>query len=238
MTDPTVLERRDRPLVFVDDIERPVLDDGDYQHLSRSLRHRTGDAISVSDGRGRWRTAAFGVEPEVTGEIRTEASPHPELTVGFTPVKAAKPESIIHHLVELGIDRIMVLSARRSVVRWSADRAEAQWVRWQRVAREAAMQSRSVWLPRVERLTTLAAATSDVNLAPCLAEPGGAEVDASVRTILVGPEGGWDPAEVADQSTVALPGRILRAETAAVAAGALLVDRHRRQYDPVGGIAG
>jgi len=61
-----------------------------------------------------------------------------------------------------------------------------------------------------------------------LADPEGGVLDESVQTVVVGPEGGfseWECGLIA--RTVSLPGAILRAETAAIVAGALLVDRHR-----------
>ena len=61
-----------------------------------------------------------------------------------------------------------------------------------------------------------------------IAEPGGGELDESVSSVVIGPEGGFSDYELSlITRQVALPGGVLRAETAAIVAGALLVDRHR-----------
>ena len=92
------------------------------------------------------------------------------------------------------------------------------------------MQSRSVRLTRVADVQpNLEAAIAGVAAAGlALADPEGGVLDESVQTVVVGPEGGfseWERGLIA--RTVSLPGAILRAETAAIVAGALLVDRHR-----------
>jgi 16S rRNA (uracil1498-N3)-methyltransferase len=106
-------------------------------------------------------------------------------------------------------------------VRWPAGEASTQLSRLRRVAREAAMQSRRVWLPEVAGVTGVAelAATSGV----ALAHPGGGPPALDRPVLLVGPEGGWDDAELAAApALVGLGPSVLRTETAAVVAGALL----------------
>ena len=122
---------------------------------------------------------------------------------------------------EIGIDRIVVFMADHSVVRWDAPVAERKLRRLDRVAREAAMQSRRCWLPIVEAPGTFEdlAARSDAAIADRFADP----VTDAVATVLIGPEGGWSDAErSAAGARVGLGPNVLRAETAAVAACALL----------------
>jgi 16S rRNA (uracil1498-N3)-methyltransferase len=83
------------------------------------------------------------------------------------------------------------------------------------------MQCRRSWLPTVDAVqsfTTVASAPDAV-----LADDGGAPVDLERPVVLIGPEGGWAPEESAGRPTVGLGPHVLRAETAAIAAGALLV---------------
>lgn len=205
------------PHVFVDDLERPVLDEADRHHLSRSLRLRPGDALTLSDGLGRWRPARFGPEVEPDGEVAREVAPGPEVVVGFAPVKGSRPEWAVQKLTELGVDAIWLLVADRSVVRWEGERAQHHRERLGRVAREAAMQSRRCTLPALRTGVAVAAADAGV-----LAHPGGGP-PALGAPILIGPEGGWSNAEVgAASSLVGLGPTVLRAETAAVVAGTLL----------------
>ena len=210
--------------VFVDDLDDPVLSPDDLHHLARVLRLRAGESVSVSDGRGgrracEWVDDDVGVVP--VGEVERSASPpSPRLTIGVALAKGDKPEWAVQKLTECGIDEIVVFAADRSVVRWSDDRAPRHLARLQRVAREAAMQSRRVWLPTVSWSTFSSvaglpgAALADVGgVAPTLAHPA----------VLVGPEGGWSETELGcPLPRVALGRHVLRAETAAVAAGVLL----------------
>jgi 16S rRNA (uracil1498-N3)-methyltransferase len=211
--------------LFVADIDHPEADAADAHHLTRVLRLRPGEALSASDGRGRWRmcrmTSAGAVESE--SAVHTEPAPKPTISVGFAPVKGDRPEWTVQKLTEVGVDRIVPIVAARSVVRWEGDRALRQAQRWRRVAREAAMQSRRVWLPEVADVIPLAELLASGDRwvmaqrggpAPTLAENG--------VFVLVGPEGGWAPDELAlDLPRVGLGPTMLRAETAAVA-GAFL----------------
>lgn len=210
------------PHVFVDDLDRPALDDADRRHLARSLRLRPGDALTVSDGRGRWRAARFGEDLEVDGEPVEVPDPWPPITVAMAPVKGQRPEWAVQKLTELGVDAIWLLVADRSVVRWDGSRAEGAAARLARVAREAAMQSRRCRLPEVRVGLPVAEAAGVPGAA--LADPGGSPPGLDHPVLLVGPEGGWSDAErEAAPATVDLGPTVLRAETAAVVAGSLLV---------------
>jgi 16S rRNA (uracil1498-N3)-methyltransferase len=209
------------PHVFVDDLERPALDPDDHHHLERVLRLRAGDPLTASDGRGRWRACRFGPSPEPAGPVVHVVAPEPEITVAFALTKGERPELAVQKLTELGVDRIACFPATRSVVRWDEQRRSRNVARLRRVAREASMQSRRVRLPAVEVLTDFASAARLPGAA--LAERSGAAPSLDHTALLVGPEGGWAPEERAlDLPSVALGEQVLRAETAAIVAGALL----------------
>lgn len=207
--------------MFVEDLERPVLDEADRSHLSRSLRLRSGDAMTLSDGAGRWRPGRFGPEVEADGEIVDANAPLPEVVVAFTPVKGSRPEWAVQKLTELGVDGIWLLVADRSVVRWEGGRATRHAERLARVAREAAMQARRCTLPALR--TGLAVSEAPTGSAGAvLAHPGGGPPLLGAP-VLIGPEGGWSEAELRRAgTTMGLGPTVLRAETAAVAAGTLL----------------
>jgi 16S rRNA (uracil1498-N3)-methyltransferase len=205
----------------VADVEAPTLDDRDRHHLERVLRLRPGELMTVSDGHGRWRVCRLGPAIEPVGAVATEARPQPVLTVAFAVVKGDRPEWVVQKLTELGIDRIVPFVAERSVVRWDASRAARNHERLVTVAREAAMQSRRCWLPDVASVADFTAVAGLAGAA--LADRDGAPLGLDTPTVLVGPEGGWSPAERgAGLPVVGLGPRVLRAETAALAAGALL----------------
>jgi 16S rRNA U1498 N3-methylase RsmE len=83
------------------------------------------------------------------------------------------------------------------------------------------MQSRRVWLPVVDGVTPFAAVAAEPGVA--VAHAGGGRPSLARPTVLVGPEGGWDDAELAaGPPLVGLGGAVLRTETAAVVAATLL----------------
>jgi 16S rRNA (uracil1498-N3)-methyltransferase len=215
--------------VFVDDLDAPRPAPDDAHHLARVLRLRAGELVVAGDGRGRWRTTVFTGDAGVLavhGPVVTEPPPPRPVVVGFVPVKGERPEWVVQKLTEVGVDRIVVMRSVRAVVRWEGERAERAVERLRRIAREASSQSRRARVPEVSGIlgpSELAAELAPTGLS--LADPGGGPVGlaAGALALAVGPEGGWDPSELAFATErVGLGPGILRAETAAVGAGILL----------------
>ncbi|NCZ86440.1 MAG: 16S rRNA (uracil(1498)-N(3))-methyltransferase [Actinobacteria bacterium] len=231
--------------VFVDDLAAPTLSDDDQHHLARVLRVRDGESVSASNGRGGWRLCQWrdgGLHGE--SEVHHVAAPTPRLGVAFVPVKGDRPEWAVQKLTEIGVDDIIVLApTRRAVVRWGDDK---HLRKLQVVAREAAMQSRRVWLPTVTGPMSLAevcarpgAAVADPAGEPLDAEPlNAAARDASAPSpatslIIIGPEGGFDADELTPSvRRVSLGDTILRAETATLVAATLLATLRNRMKGP------
>ena len=213
-------DARPCPHVLVGDVNAPELAGDDRHHLERVLRLRPRDALTVGDGAGRWRPCRFGDVIEPVGAVVTVAAPTVEVAVGFAVLKGGRSEQIVQKLTELGVDRMVPFVAERSVVRWDGDKAARQLERWRRVAREALMQCRRLWLPQVEPVR----AFGDLDLSgAALAVPGGRALADGENFVLVGPEGGWAAGELAAVNChVGLGPNVLRSETAAVAAGAIL----------------
>lgn len=214
---------------FVDDLGAPALAAGDRRHLEKVLRLRPGQAVTVSDGAGAWRLCSWaaGGSLEPDGPVVVEPAPEPAVTVAFALTKGERPEWVVQKLTEVGVDVIVGFRAARSVVRWADDKASGQVERWRRVAREAAMQSRRARLPDVRPVTTFDELVAGNGPAgggdATLAAAGGGAPSLSRPVVLVGPEGGWDPAELAcGLPTCGLGPTTLRAETATVAAGVIL----------------
>lgn len=158
---------------------------------------------------------------EVTGGIVADARPSPAVTVGFALVKGERPELVVQKLTELGVDRVAPFVADRSVVRWDAAKADRHGARLAQIARQAAMQCRRTWLPEVLRLTDFAAVAARDGVA--LADPDGGPPRLDHPVVLVGPEGGWtDDERAVGVPAVRLGAHVLRAETAAITAGAIL----------------
>ena len=209
------------PHVLVESVESPRLTDHDRHPLTRVLRVREGDLLTVGDGAGHWRPCRLATEPEPLDRVHVVAAPAPAIGVAFALIKGGRPELVVQKLTELGVDRIVPFTAERSVVTWDAQKRSKNLERLRRVAREAVMQCRRAWLPEVEAVTTFAEVAASPGA--CLADRTGGPIDLGSPLVLVGPEGGWSDAERAvDLARVRLAEPVLRAESAAIAAGVLL----------------
>lgn len=245
--DPALLAAK--ALVFVSDISSPVLDADSTRHLLDVLRLRPGELVVASDGLGTWvqcRMAAdttkqgghhhrdFASILDVDGSPTVQAALGPQLTIAFAPAKGDRPEWVVQKLTELGVDRIVPITANRSVVRWEGDRAVRAVERLRRVAREAASQSRRTRLPEIAPVSSLLALEGLAGGRPSLAHPGGSLPSLRNPVVAIGPEGGWDHEELArGVATVGLGPTVLRAETAALAAGTLLCCLRAERVAPV-----
>ena len=224
-------------MVFVPDPAAPVVDDADLRHLLDVLRLRPGEPVVAADGAGRWvpchvapgarGRGSRGADPSgllvPDGPAVDEPRRRPEVTVAFAPTKGDRPEWVTQKLTELGVDRIVPLRTSRSVVRWDGERGAKAVGRLRRVAREAAAQCRRPRLPEVSEVCGLDDLARRAGAGFSLADAGGGPPGLDRPVLAVGPEGGWDPDErAAFGPGVGLGDTVLRAETAAVVAGAVL----------------
>ena len=227
---------------LVDSVEHPVASEELTRHLWSARRLRPDTAISVTDGAGSWRLVRVGSVGELIpdGEVHVVPAPAP-VTVAFAPVKGERPEWCVQKLTEVGVDRIVVLQTDRSVVRWSGSKSAGHMAKLERVAAAALEQCRRAWLPVITGPVTLdelvvegSPADSDEASGISWVRAGGSgrAPTADDRAVLIGPEGGFSDREralVIDE--VALGPLVMRAETAAMVAGARLVAL-REEKDP------
>ncbi|MEO8267511.1 MAG: RsmE family RNA methyltransferase [Ilumatobacteraceae bacterium] len=213
--------------VFVESLAAPVLRDDDEHHLRRVLRIRQTDSISVSDGAGGWLVANLLADGLcVVSSAMFDPAP-PNTSVFSAIPKGDRPEWIVQKLTEVGVTSIGFIHCARSVVQWDESRRPRQLERLRRVAREAAMQSRRLWLPQVCDVLPFDEAIKSISCA--IADPDGDAMTADVDTVLVGPEGGFTEGELgAAARRVAFSGNVLRVETAALTAAILLTQRNER----------
>mgnify|MGYP002403718807 CR=1 FL=1 len=150
--------------------------------------------------------------------------------------KGDKMDFIIQKCTELGIRRIIPVVTKRTVVQLTQEKAKKRQERWQRIAEETAKQSQRGLIPEVKEVTPLEEALKDLGDQPLLIPweeekvqtmkevlQANKENNNSSLALLIGPEGGLDPEEVALAKTyqgipVTLGPRILRTETAGMAA--------------------
>jgi 16S rRNA (uracil1498-N3)-methyltransferase len=223
--------------------DRITVDGDDGHHLQRARRVRAGETVTAADGYGRWRVFTVAsaergrVELQAISPLAHEPPLVPRLTVACSLTKGEKPELVVQKLTELGVDRVLLVQAARSVVRWDDAKAAAAVERLQRVAREAGAQSRRARVPVVDgpvpvtelaRLPGLVVAALEGGDAAGLPVPPDGE-----WVVAIGPEGGFDPDESAAMHhapRLALGPFVLRAESAAIAASAAL--HSRRTFSP------
>jgi len=214
----------------------------DAHHAVRALRIRPGEEITVSDGRGtvvRAHCAEVSASYLAADVIARDHIQKPTpLVVVFPAVpKGGKLETIVQKLTELGVDEIRPWFSARSVVHWDAAKAAARGDRFRAVAREAAMQSRRVWLPVVAEPGPIEGLPELTLVLHEEAREGLISAMPSVAPrsvgVVIGPEGGLDADEVeqlveAGAHPVSLGSSILRTETAAIVGPALVLVRYNR----------
>ena len=211
-----------------------LLDDEVDHHLRRVLRLRAGEQVGLTDGAGRWRLAAVadaggtgGAGGRLVLETTTPVAVEPDrepITVAAAMPKGDRLDWLVQKVTEIGVDRIVLLHADRSVVRWKPERAARHRDRLQRIADEACRQSRRVHRAVVDGPFDASSVLSQF----AVAEPGGRRLAGGDRSVAIGPEGGWSEPELAMAADrVDLGPTILRTETAAVAVAALCVASER-----------
>ncbi len=198
-----------------------TVDDATEHHLRRVLRLRDGDVVSVTDGAGRWRLTNAVVGPTLlldpASAVQFDPPRSHQRTIATAIPKGDRFDWLVQKVTELGIDRLVLLHAERSVVRWKSDRIERHLERSQRIADEALRQSRRVRRLRIDGPVVAATVLAEY----VVAEPDGRAIGPHDVSVAIGPEGGWSAAELAVAGDrVGLGPTILRTETAAVAVAA------------------
>jgi len=221
-----------------------VLRGGDARHVLRVLRLARGDWLKLSDGQGKTfraeiiATATTHLTARITEECASrQGTPPPLLAIAI--IKHDRTEAIIQKAVELGIQRIVPFSSARTIPTFAAGIKDAKQVRWQRIAEEAAKQSGLPFQPKVDPPSTFEAlmaiaSTTELSLlfweserTQPISQLASALKSAAQKLVIIGPEGGFAPEEIARAQahgvrTVSLGPQILRVETAAVAALAVI----------------
>ena len=222
-----------------------TLSGNDAHHLGYTLRARVGERCVVVDSERQIASmeitgfTADTVTLRLVERLEADTDSPIRLTLAVCLLKSDKMEFVVQKAVELGAAKVQPIESENCVARYDGKKAEARRERWQRIADEAAKQcgrtalltvapilSLGDWLTKrppedgaaffcyeAEEKNTLGAWLADQN--------------AKAYTALIGPEGGFTPAE-AEQAkaggvtAVTLGSRILRAETAAVATLAIV----------------
>jgi 16S rRNA (uracil1498-N3)-methyltransferase len=213
-----------------------------FHYVAHVLRLEAGDALEVFDGQGRAFQATVARVDEAHAELALGAEVGRRLAPPLTLVqglpKGDKLEWVLQKGTELGATAFAPAATARSVVKLEPRRAEERVRRWTRIVEEAARQCGRADVPQVhpprpllEAVAALAPGTRvlvldeeerALSLGQAMAAGNGGPV-----AVVVGPEGGLERAEVAalverGGIPVSLGPRLLRTETAALAALALI----------------
>ena len=224
--------------------DRAILTGSAYHHLKNVRRLKPGDELIVFDGCGREALGVLEVFQGETAVVRvladidrsTESAL--ELTIAPCLAKGKKIDLVIEKAIELGVDRICVVTSKRSIGRMHEDSALERVERWRRIAIAAAEQSRRTEIPVIERIRPyeefiVGKPQDALGLVFTSGAPPGPPAtlrqqyrDVRKVVAVIGPEGGLTPDEIElavehGYRPVGLGPRILRAETASIVAAAV-----------------
>ena len=217
--------------------------DGDRaRYIGKVLRARVGDPISVFNGEGpEWPATITRISKTAVGlrlgdsiEAGTESSLKIHLVQGVS--RGDRMDLVVQKATELGVKRITPVLTEYGVVKLNSDRAEKRREHWQKIANSACEQSGRTRLPLIDTPLPMKnwfgnkpeKVDTELILVPgahaTLAET---PAPATKVCVLIGPEGGFSESEYQDAAvsgfrTVSLGPRVLRTESAAIAALAVL----------------
>jgi 16S rRNA (uracil1498-N3)-methyltransferase len=217
------------------------LPEGASAHLGRVLRARVGDAVTLFDGQGGEYDAQIltidrrNVRVRIGAHKCVERESPLRLTLLQSIARGEKMDLIVQKATELGVNVIVAMPAQRSVVRLEGEAHRKRAEHWRAIAVGACEQCGRNRIPAIEVVADLQAALahSPQNDTRVLLEPDAQQAlsqlvqRGTAMTLLIGPEGGFAPDELAlahEQRFTAcrLGPRVLRAETAPLAALAVI----------------
>lgn len=237
------------PLFLVDPVvvagaavgSRVVLDGPEGRHAATVRRIGVGEQVMLADGAGLRLTCAVvgsgkaDLELSVV-EVDHEPAAQPRFVLVQALAKGDRDDQAIEAATEFGVDEVVPWQASRSIVQWRGERADRARRKWESTVVAAAKQSRRARVPVVADLATtkiLAARIGGAAAAYVLHEDATQSLAAQVLPtagdvlVVVGPEGGITPEEVAafeaaGAVTVRLGDTVLRSSSAGPAALAVL----------------
>ena len=225
-----------------------ALPDQEAEHLTRVLRLKRGDAVIVFNGQGLAFDALVQSARKEGAEVligaRREAAPEPRVAITLVQavLKSDKMDDVVRDAVMIGVAAIQPMIATRCEVTEAAILRGRRRERWERIAVSSAKQCGRAVVPAIlepEPFRAVAALVDEGRLpgpALMLVEPAaGVEVVSlgeldgrppREASVLIGPEGGWTPAEIASASErcglITLGGRTIRGDAMALVAVASL----------------
>jgi 16S rRNA (uracil1498-N3)-methyltransferase len=220
--------------------DRIVISGKEAHHILDVMRLKVSDEVVVFDGSGREYTGIVKAADRKSLEVRiksareSSAGRSPFITLIQAIPKKAKMDYIAEKATELGVSRIIPVTTERTIPEWNDAKKASVVDRWRRIVREAAKQCGRPDIPEVSRVMSineavggfkeynlkLIAVLNDraIKLKDALKNGSGAKI-----AVAIGPEGDFTPEEAedalkADFKIVSLGPRVLKSDTAALAA--------------------
>lgn len=223
-------------------------------HISKSLRTKPGDRLLFNDNNGhRYHTTVIQITKQTLQATVQQVeepplSPRPPLILAQALLKGEKMGWVIQKATELGVSAIVPFITDRVILKLSGNQGETHHARWKRIALEAAQQSERWTLPTIFPIQTFQQFLESPQQnqaifmaereegAPLLTIPYSTEKAGGGVTVIIGPEGGWsagelDAAQSHNWAFASFGKEILRAETASLAALAILQARFNVEKD-------
>lgn len=228
------------------------IDGEDVKHISKVLRYGQGDEIEVCDSNGHEYICRIEsidktrIDLSIVDEVDINRESRIRVSLYQGVPKSTKMDIILQKLTEAGVDEIVLVNTKRSVVNIKGDKADKKFDRWERIIYEAAKQCKRGLIPKLRGILSFKEALedmgkNDINICPYEVEKSLGIKEAlqtdQVKIILenkdevrvgifIGPEGGFAEEEnemvkAAGISSVTMGPRIFRTETASIVATAI-----------------
>ena len=222
-----------------------IIEGEDVKHISKVLRCRIGEELEVCDNNNNEYICEITnidknqVELNIVEKVDIQRESDLKIKVYQGLPKGPKMEMILQKLTEVGVDEIILVQTKRTVVKVDDKKEDKKLERWERIIYEAAKQSKRGKIPTLRGVLTFKEALADMkendfNIAPYENEKTKSikqaikGVNINNIGIFVGPEGGFEETEIEaieeiGGQSVSLGPRILRTETASLVASSIVL---------------
>lgn len=221
-------------------------DKEDLKHLTKVLRAKIGEKFEICNGQNcEYEAKLIQIEKDfaefkILEEKLQNRETNFKVYVYQGYPKGQKMELIIQKLTEIGVFEIIPVIMKRSVVQLKEDKEEKKIQRFQKIIDEAAKQCKRGVIPKIKPVMSFKEAVDDASSKDLILVPYELENQKNLKNILnnnksinsiaifIGPEGGFEETEIKEliknkANTITLGNRILRTETAAIIASAIVV---------------
>lgn len=204
-----------------------ALPEEEYRKFKNVLRLGTGDEVVILPNNGTAIRATLEGKTAIPTEIHHPNTESPiRITLALGISKPDATEDAVRMASEIGIAHFILFTARRSVVKWESSKFQKKLDRLRAISREACEVAFRTNLPTFEVLADLSAVLTQHPEALVLSELDNVETPfpkiTAPTTLVIGPEGGWDPRELAlIKNPITLGPRVLRVNTAVATACSL-----------------